>query len=138
MATDPEKLQDSTGEGVAHISGKVQKILASVFEELSTHRCGISDPFARRSAEHFPMTRRVDTAHICRIHGAKGHRQQQAVMQVKVMQGSASFQPRAAPPLNSLDNTCCTKNLKETEGDKQSMSWPTQHQGTELPLPLIQ
>ena len=138
MATDPEKLQDSTGEGVAHISGKVQKILASVFEELSTHRCGISDPFARRSIKHFPITRRMGTAHICRIHDAKGHRQQQSVMQVKVMQVSASFQPRVAPPLTSLDNACCTQNLKETEGDKQSFSWPTQHQGTELLLPLIQ
>ena len=131
MAKDPEKLQDSTGEGVAHISGKVLKIFASVFEEVSTHRCGISDPFARRSIKHLPITRRMGTAHICRIHDAKGHRQQQSVMQVKVMQVSASFQPRVAPPLISLDN-----NLKETEGDKQSFSWPTQHQGTELPLPL--
>ena len=114
------------------------KNFASVLEELSTHRCGISDPFARRSRKHFPITRRMGTAHICRIHDAKKHRQQQSVMQVKVMQVSASFQPRVAPPLTSLDNTCCTQNLKETEGDKQSFSWPTQHQGTELPLPLIQ
>ena len=27
---------------------------------------------------------------------------------------------------------------KKTEGDKQSFSWLTQHQGTELPLGLLQ
>ena len=42
------------------------------------------------------------------------------------------------PTINFFDNTCRATNMKETERDKQSLSWPTQHQGTELPLPLIQ
>ena len=39
----PEKLKDSTGEGGQHISKKVLKMIASFSEELSAHRCGISD-----------------------------------------------------------------------------------------------
>ena len=41
-----------------------------------------------------------------------------------------------APPHQAFTES--TKYLKETEGDKQSLSWPTQHQGTELATPLIQ
>ena len=37
-----------------------------------------------------------------------------------------------APPHQAF--TASTKHLKETEGDKQSLSWPMQNQGTELLL----
>ena len=30
------------------------------------------------------------------------------------------------------------KVLEKTKGDKESLSWPAQHQGPEFPLPLIQ